>query len=374
MTERRYRGHWYVDFWFEGSDGTRERIRKKSPVQTKRGAEEYERQLRTQLLAPKNKEIQRIKFGDFSRQFLEVFVPTKKASVQTAYESSIRVHLVPAFGATWMDEINAKRIEFFAAKLSASLAAKRAVTGRKGNGKKTVRNTVGVLSKMLHVAKRWGHLDVLPEIVFGNVPPGPIRFLSEDESNRLLDAAGPYWYGPILWGLKTGCRQGEIWALERDQIDLQRARVRIDRAVWRKHVGLPKHDKIRDVDLPPNLVAFLKEHLRVVPLSSRIVFPKTGKGSQIRQERKASTGLTRACERAGIEPIGWHVLRHTYASRLVMRGVPLNVVQELLGHADIRETMRYAHLAPNAKREAVKVLDEGEEKFGHQLGTGTQDV
>ncbi|MBI2377094.1 MAG: site-specific integrase, partial [Deltaproteobacteria bacterium] len=212
---------------------------------------------------------------------------------------------------------------------------------------------------------------VLPEIVFGKVPVGPIRFLSEDESNRLLEAAGAYWYGPILWGLKTGCRQGEIWALERDQIDLQRARVRIDRAVWRKHVGLPKHDKIRDVDLPPSLVAFLKEHLKVVPLSSRIVFPKTGKGSQIRQERKASTGLNRACERAGIEPIGWHVLRHTYASRLVTRGVPMNVVQDLLGHADIRETMRYAHLAPNAKRDAVKVLDEAGENFGHQLGTGS---
>ncbi|MBI4817744.1 MAG: tyrosine-type recombinase/integrase [Deltaproteobacteria bacterium] len=112
---------------------------------------------------------------------------------------------------------------------------------------------------------------------------------------------------------------------------------------------------------------------RVSWTSYRIRRVGTDKGSPIRQERKASTGLTRACERAGIEPIGWHVLRHTYASRLVTRGVPMNVVQELLRHAEIRETMPHAHLAPNAKRGAVKVLDEGEEKFGHQLRTGAQE-
>ena len=68
--------------------------------------------------------------------------------------------------------------------------------------------------------------------------------------------------------------------------------------------------------------------------------------------------LRRAIAQASLgRSIGWHVLRHTFASHLVMRGAPLKAVQELLGHADIKMTMRYAHLSPDARRDAVKLLD-----------------
>ena len=63
------------------------------------------------------------------------------------------------------------------------------------------------------------------------------------------------------------------------------------------------------------------------------------------------------CKRAGLRQIGWHVLRHACASHLVMRGVPIKVVQELMGHKDIKTTMRYAHLSPNMGQDAVALLD-----------------
>jgi integrase len=64
-----------------------------------------------------------------------------------------------------------------------------------------------------------------------------------------------------------------------------------------------------------------------------------------------------AVARAGIEDFHFHDLRHTFASWLVMRGRPLLEVKELLGHRDIKMTMRYAHLAPERLREAVAALD-----------------
>ena len=71
--------------------------------------------------------------------------------------------------------------------------------------------------------------------------------------------------------------------------------------------------------------------------------------------------LGRALRAAGITrevgQIGWHDLRHTYGSHLAMRGIPLKVIQELMGHATIEMTNRYAHLSPDTRREAVAVLD-----------------
>jgi len=67
--------------------------------------------------------------------------------------------------------------------------------------------------------------------------------------------------------------------------------------------------------------------------------------------------LWRACRRADLRRIGWHVLRHTFASHLAMKGVALKAIQELLGLATIEMTMRYAHLSPDVRRGAVKLLD-----------------
>ena len=67
--------------------------------------------------------------------------------------------------------------------------------------------------------------------------------------------------------------------------------------------------------------------------------------------------LERARTNAKLRPMGWHVLRHTFASHLAMRGKPLKVIQELLGHSSIDTTMIYAHLMPEVARDAVKSLD-----------------
>jgi len=99
-------------------------------------------------------------------------------------------------------------------------------------------------------------------------------------------------------------------------------------------------------------VAALKKHRH---LRGEYIFCKEDGSMFTKNESKHP--LWRACKRAGLRSIGWHALRHTFASHLAMRGVPLKAIQELLGHSTIEMTMRYAHLSPTVKRDAVAQLD-----------------
>ena len=141
----------------------------------------------------------------------------------------------------------------------------------------------------------------------------------------------------------------------------------VRRAVARGIIGTPKSGKPREVPLSGDAVKALKacSHLK-----GELIFG--GEGGEMLTKNGTKHPLWRACKRAGLRLVGWHCLRHTFASHLAMRGVPLISVQQMLGHSTIEMTMRYAHLAPAVNRQAVDLLDQptaGAEKFGHLMGT-----
>lgn len=90
--------------------------------------------------------------------------------------------------------------------------------------------------------------------------------------------------------------------------------------------------------------------------------------------RDISTAFSTAVRRAGIPDFTFHDLRHTFASRLVMRGVDLTTVKELMGHKHIAMTLRYAHLAPGHKRAAIAGLDRIDDKVSTNFPTSGKEA
>ena len=341
---------WMIDVVVEHKDGRRERIRKVAPIQNKRAAEQYEREMRIELLEgpATRKEVEQPKveapkFAAFSDTFIKTYAKTNnKPSEVATKEAALKNHLVPAFGKLRLDAIGPERIEAFKAeKLEAKLS------------EKTINNFLTILRRILAVAADWGKIKSVPHVRWLKVPPPEFDFLDFDEARRIVLAADPEWHAMIMLGLRCGLRQGELLALRWDEVDLVAGRVIVKRSVARGIVGTPKSGKSREVPLSDDALAALKAHRH---LKGEFVFCNERGGMLTRGECKHP--LWRACKRAGLRRIGWHVLRHTFASHLAMRGVPLKAIQELLGHATIEMTMRYAHLSPDVRRDAVKLLDD----------------
>jgi integrase len=173
---------------------------------------------------------------------------------------------------------------------------------------------------------------------------------AEEEKNLLLHAC-PYLQDLIRFALNTGLRVGEIFLLRWSNADLKRGILTI---------FSPKTEKLREV--PVN--AETRNVLDAWWLGKKAEFvfynPETGKPFV-----DLSAGFALACQKAGIEGVTWHTLRHTFASRLVNTGVDIVTVKELLGHSSITVTMRYAHTNFDSKCAAVAKLD----GFGDNLVT-----
>lgn len=184
-------------------------------------------------------------------------------------------------------------------------------------------------------------------------PEGRTRWITQDEALELIYQAGLIKKSPVLvelveLSLSTGFRKGEAMGLLVNEIDLSSQAIRLSAA-------RTKTGRSRSVPMTPRVLEIVRDRLRLRARqcpASKYVFSRPD-GSPYLDLKK---GFRTACDNAGIYDFRWHDQRHTFASWLVQKGVPLDQVRDLLGHASIKQTEKYAHLAPENLKQAVRNL------------------
>lgn len=340
MSVRKIKESWWVDIRFAG---VRHRLR--SPANSREGAHAYESAIRQRLAAGcpiLEPQTQAITFAAFAAEWYAGYVKSNnKLSEQKTKEICLRVHLLPFFGKHGLREIGSRLVEQYKAeKLAAGLAPK------------TINNHLAILSKCIRTARDWEVIEGVPRIKLLRVPPQPYDFLTVAESERLLQAThASVWRSMVLLALRTGMRLGEMLALDWSDVDMERRLICVRRSLSLGEITSPKNNRARYIAMANRL----HDQLSTTPVRTGYVL--TDDHGRHVTKGAAAWAMTLMCRSAGLRAIGWHALRHTFASHLVAASVPLRAVQELLGHSTIHMTERYAHLAPASLRSAVAVLD-----------------
>jgi integrase len=291
--------------------------------------------------------------------FEDYVVPNNKFSEQRAKNGILRNALIPFFGKLRLKEITSHQIERF-----------KAHQVKRGLSNKTIRNQLTVLHKCLYCAYEWYKLDgAPPKAKWPKCPQPKTDYLSEQECELLLAHTKGVLREMILMALRTGMRQGELKGLQWSSINWQGRSIAVRHSFCdvRQTLDTPKSNRERHIPLDVDVYEMLYRR----KLSTGHVFVNAGHTKPLRSYR-INIQLAKVCKSAGVRRITWHVLRHTFATHLAMRGVPLNVVQALLGHSSIATTMRYAHAAPSALRTAIDMLNPKsalEADFGQPVGT-----
>jgi integrase len=189
---------------------------------------------------------------------------------------------------------------------------------------------------------------------FDNVAVARIRFLTVAEAQRLLNAADPQFRPLLQAALETGCRYSELTRLTVEDFHLAQQRnsrgepIEVGTiAIRQSKTGRPRH-----VMLTPQGADFFRQHL-LGRGGHELMFSHDGGRAWGRSEQ--GRPMQEACRRAHITPpIGFHGLRHTWASLAVMNGVPLLVVAKNLGHTDTRMVEKHhGHMAPSFIVDAI---------------------
>lgn len=272
-------------------------------------------------------------FGSVAKTYLDNLKAAGKsgyAADQSRYDRHLKVFL----GKKGLDQVGPRTMRDLRNRLHQSGAAAQ-----------TVKHVLALVRRIVNNAiheKVWTGPNPVGKGLIPKVSNTRLRFLSQAESQALIQACNKRLRPIVITALSTGMRRGEILSLTWKQVDLEHGFIFLERT---------KSGKRREIPIS----SVLKETLTVLPRDPEIpwVFYNLRTKKPLQDVKGSFASALKAAE---ISDFHFHDLRHTFASHLVMGGTPLATVSQLLGHSDISMTMRYAHLSPSHQAAAVESL------------------
>lgn len=294
--------------------------------------------------------------GDALDEYIKAFTKKDLANTKRRIEQFIR----PALGTVKLSRLTSAQVRKFHQDRAATPARLRTRKGAEQKFKPldgaedrrkrmaTANRDLTVLKAALNLAFANGRIASdhawKPVRPFKGVDGARLRYLSDDEARRLVNAAAPEFRPIVQASLLTGARWGELRNVKVADVDLRAATVRLTET---------KGGQPRDCYLESEGLALFTRHI-AGKTGDALVFPgPTGrKWNDAQQIRR----MVVACEAGKIVPgASFHDLRRTYGARLALRGVPMSVISRALGHSDERITRRhYAHLSPSYVADTVR--------------------
>ena len=301
-----------------------------------------------------------------------------RPSTLSSYRRNIELHVIPALGKRQLDQLSADDIDLFYAGLLKNGRRKR--PGEKGPAKglapKSVHNIHVMLNKALSDAARKG--TVVRNVAALADPPSlaaqkrpEIKAWEIDQLVRFLEAISSHRLAPAFeFAANTGMRRGEVLGVRWRDIDLDSARVSVRQALVSVAYKVSISDvktgmSRRTIDIEEDLVQVLRDWRKVrteerdgiEPAQDDLVFVKADGTSP--HPDVFSQLFDRTVAKIDVPDISLHDLRHTHATLLLKAAVPVKVVSERLGHANVAFTMNvYQHVLPGMQAAAAETFSD----------------
>ncbi len=215
---------------------------------------------------------------------------------------------------------------------------------KRGLAVATVNRELCLLKHMFTMAVKWKRIRENPARQVPRLKGAAkrTRFLMPDEVELLLSNCND-WLRPVLTlAVHTGMRRGELLSLMWPQVNLEQGIITLLDTKNGERRDIPMDDTVRRI-------------LEGTRVKGDFIF--SNRSGRPIEGASLYRAFYEALQKSKIENFKWHDIRHTFASNLVMAGVDLNTVRELLGHKDLKMTLRYAHLAPGYRAKAINILD-----------------
>jgi integrase len=265
-----------------------------------------------------------------------------KPSTVRNYRNAIRVHLLPVFGEMVLEEITVQEIERWRAGMSSARQRRELSNKTKNN----------LLVLMHAIFRRAVKLYGLPANPVASVDrfrvrsSGDIQVFSPEEVWALVRAAKSDADAAIfLTAAFTGLRRGEVLALRWRDVDFAGSTIRVRASYAAGKLTTPKSGKVRAVPMAPDVASALAKLGDRERYTGDDDFVFAGEAGLPLDGDALSSRYRDALARAGLRPLRFHDLRHTFGTRMIAKA-DIRRVQEWMGHADIQTTMKYLHYAP----------------------------